>query len=303
MTIHADWESPGFAAPPLAPAVGPFAERGFLQAMWRHRGHPGQRLVMAESADGLVPLVVDAGVVRFVGEADLTDYHSPRGLDPAPAVAEAVATLGGSWELDSLPEEAVEPLVRGLEAGGATPMVTRHTVAAVVPLPATFDDYLAMIGKKQRHELRRKRRRYATDVGPMLHESHHDDGWAFTEFVRLHRLADGRKGSFMTPAMEALFRDLVGLPGWRIDLLRIPGTERASAAVFGYADRDGYFLYNSAYDPGLGSVSPGWVLLGSMIEQAIREGRPRFDFLKGDEDYKFRLGAETRPLRLVRADT
>ena len=33
-----------------------------------------------------------------------------------------------------------------------------------------------------------------------------------------------------------------------------------------------------------------------MIETAIEEGLPRFDFLKGDEVYKFRLGAEERPL-------
>ena len=105
----------------------------------------------------------------------------------------------------------------------------------------------------------------------------------------------------MTTAMERLFRDLIALPGWRVDLLRIPHAERASATVFGYADEDGYFLYNSAYDPGLAAASPGWVLLGSMIEQAIAEGRPRFDFLKGDEEYKFRLGAEARPLFEVRA--
>jgi CelD/BcsL family acetyltransferase involved in cellulose biosynthesis len=37
-----------------------------------------------------------------------------------------------------------------------------------------------------------------------------------------------------------------------------------------------------------------------MIEQAIGEGIGRFDFLKGDEVYKFRLGAEERPLYRVR---
>ncbi len=37
-------------------------------------------------------------------------------------------------------------------------------------------------------------------------------------------------------------------------------------------------------------------MLGAMIERAVQEGRRIFDFLKGDENYKFRLGAEPRPL-------
>ncbi len=301
MTLHRSWDTPAWEAPPLAPAVGPFARREFLRVMWEHRRGPGDELVFAESPEGLVPLVARDGLVGFVGEADLTDYHSPLGSDPRPALAEAVAGIGGTWVLDSIPAEVVDAVVEGLEGGGANVEVADDTVTAVVPLPDTFDDYLASIGKKQRHELRRKRRRYLEEVGEMLHEAHHDAGWAFVEFVRLHRLASGPKGSFMTVEMEALFRSLVVLEGWRIDLLRVPGTERAAAAIFGYADADGYFLYNSAYDPGLAAASPGWVLLGSMIERAIREGRPRFDFLKGDEEYKFRLGAEERRLCKVRA--
>ena len=41
-----------------------------------------------------------------------------------------------------------------------TDLVTETESTAVIELPGSFDDYLAGIGKKQRHELRRKRRRY-----------------------------------------------------------------------------------------------------------------------------------------------
>jgi CelD/BcsL family acetyltransferase involved in cellulose biosynthesis len=37
-------------------------------------------------------------------------------------------------------------------------------------------------------------------------------------------------------------------------------------------------------------------MLGLLIEDQIRRGAEVFDFLKGDEQYKFRLGAEKRPL-------
>jgi CelD/BcsL family acetyltransferase involved in cellulose biosynthesis len=122
-----------------------------------------------------------------------------------------------------------------------------------------------------------------------------DDAVVFERFVALHRGSDGDKASFMTAEMEAFFRDLYALPGWGIDALR-DGGGTVVAAAFGYVDESGYYLYNSAFDTVLSRVSPGQVMLGTMIERAVEEGRRIFDFLKGDENYKFRLGAEPRPL-------
>jgi len=41
------------------------------------------------------------------------------------------------------------------------------------------------------------------------------------------------------------------------------------------------------------------VLLALLIEDAIMQGMAVFDFLKGDEVYKFRLGARRRPLYVI----
>jgi CelD/BcsL family acetyltransferase involved in cellulose biosynthesis len=40
--------------------------------------------------------------------------------------------------------------------------------------------------------------------------------------------------------------------------------------------------------------SPGWVLLGELLQWANENGRKHFDFMRGDEDYKFRFGAQKR---------
>jgi CelD/BcsL family acetyltransferase involved in cellulose biosynthesis len=128
-------------------------------------------------------------------------------------------------------------------------------------------------------------------------ETHIGDDWAFAEFIRLHRLSGGSKGSFMTPDHETLFHALVCTEGWRIEMLRHPEAERrATACLFVYTDDEGRYLYNSAYDPGLSEGSPGVVMLSASIEQSIADGSGRFDFLKGDEVYKFGLGAHERPL-------
>lgn len=297
MRQHRHWDTPALDRPPVAAATGPFARRPFLELV------SNRHTTLIEDGEALLCLDLAPGSIAFAGHRDLTDYHSPLGSGIEQLVAELVETAapGTVVDLDSLPLEASEPVIKGLEMAGLSPVAVVEDVCAVVTLPSSFDEYLDMIGKKQRHELRRKRRRYEETMGEVVFETHPPEGWAFSEFVRLHRIADGDKGEFMTTEREAFFRDLHA--GWRIDLLRVPGTERASACLLAYVDDDGYFLYNSSYDLALAEASPGVTLLGASIEQAIGECRPRFDFLKGDETYKFRLGAESRPLYRVTATT
>lgn len=170
--------------------------------------------------------------------------------------------------------------------------VSEHETAAVLTLPATFDDWLGSLGKKQRHEVRRKRRRFEENFGTIKIERHTDD--AIEAFCAMHRLSAGEKAGFMTEPMEDFFTELLASAGASIHLLTCDGVPRAAA--FGFETEDGYFYYNSAYDPAAAMSSPGIVLFSSMIKTEIERGAPVFDFLKGDEPYKFRHGAEPRRL-------
>ena len=98
----------------------------------------------------------------------------------------------------------------------------------------------------------------------------------------------------MTDEMELLFAALLTMPEARLDVLLSP--TGVAAAAFGFEHAHGYSLYNSAYDSALAEVSPGIVLTDRLIGRALEAGHARFDFLKGDEVYKRRLGAVVRPL-------
>jgi CelD/BcsL family acetyltransferase involved in cellulose biosynthesis len=64
------------------------------------------------------------------------------------------------------------------------------------------------------------------------------------------------------------------------------------AAAYLCFDYNGHILvYNSGFDYQFSSYSPGWVLLGHLIQHAIQTGSRYFDFMRGDEDYKYRFGA------------
>jgi CelD/BcsL family acetyltransferase involved in cellulose biosynthesis len=69
------------------------------------------------------------------------------------------------------------------------------------------------------------------------------------------------------------------------------GDQRA-AAMWNFVYRDRMMLYNSGLNPlDYSGVSAGIVLLTFSIEDAARRGYRLFDFLQGDEEYKYRMGA------------
>lgn len=281
---------------PTAPHVGPFGRPGFLEVVHRH--WPQGDVDSFDRPTGSASAEIVDGVVVGVGHRDLVDYRSPRGDDGV----EVLTALVGSRpvRLDSLPAEVATPLASALREAGREVVVEEQDIAAVLSLPESFDAWLASIGKKERHETRRKRRRYEEMVGPARIARFEDSERYLEEFISLHRTSSGEKGSFMTDAMAAYFTDLMALPGWGIDALLTP-EQGIAAAGFSFHGDDGYYLYNSAFDRGYWEASPGVVLIASLIEFAIEEEQMVFDFLKGDETYKFRLGAEPRPLFEVAA--
>ncbi|HUP16702.1 MAG TPA: GNAT family N-acetyltransferase [Acidimicrobiia bacterium] len=290
----------GFDLGAFAPRVGPFPMAEFLRAWWQEF-QPDARVVIISSGSGALPLMESAGVIQFLGDSDLTDYHSPLGQDVQGPVDILVTMIDRttSLDLDSLPGEAATAIAESLSSTGLRPKTSEQTVARVLQLPSSIDDYHLLIGKKERHELRRKRRRYEEQVGPATLSTNIGTGFGFDEFVRLHRLAPGDKGTFMTGERHRFFSRLAGQDGWRVDYLENDGA--ATACLFGWTDGSDYYLYNSSFDPAFHSASPGQVLLAAMIEHAITEGWGVFDFLKGDESYKARLGAVPRQLFRVEA--
>ncbi len=299
--IHRDWEGPQRELAPAAPHTGPFASRALLRAWWELRAPEAARLALVTGDEGAVPLWEGPDGVQFLGEEDLIDYHAPLGAGIPELVAAYFEALpaGTRFRLDSMPEEAAELVAKGLREIGVAADPARHEATAVVDLPPAFDDYLQMIGKKERHEMRRKRRRFQRLLGDITVESS-ADGDALAHFVGLHRMAAGPKGDFMTDGMAEFFGVVLEqVPGARIDLLISTAHGAPVAATFGFESDGGYYLYNSAYDPAAADASPGIVLLGALLEALTESGFRRFDFLKGDEAYKFRLGAVARPLFVI----
>lgn len=298
MRVHNDWSSHAFGADTVAPHVGPITGPLFLGAWARRLGDAGTVTIL-ESEGAVVPLFRSDRGLEFAGDGEVTDYHSPRGLESAALLAEYLTALDRptAFRFDSLPLEAADVVVEAVRTAGLEAKPRQHEVVLVLGLPDDYDAYLASLGKKERHEIRRKRRRFESALGP-AHLERRTGKEAVAAFVDMHRTSPGDKGRFMDGAREAFFTDLHLEADAVIDVL-VDDDGDAHAMSFGFEDGDTLYLYNSAYQPASREHNPGVVLLELVIRMAIAAGRTRLDLLKGDEPYKFRLGAEARPLFLI----
>ena len=165
----------------------------------------------------------------------------------------------------------------------------------ILELPATWEAYLATLSGKHRHEMLRKLRRLEREVPEARAVGLASRGEVesrFDDFLTLHRQSRVGKARFMDERMEAFFRRvatvLAGTGGVRLWLLDAPG---GPLAAFLCLEWDGTVgLYNSGFHPDRAALSPGLVLLGHVIRDAIARGKRRFDFLRGEERYKYDFG-------------
>lgn len=172
-------------------------------------------------------------------------------------------------------------------------------------LPATWDEYLAGLSGKNRHELRRKMRRLERELPGAAVRSHATAaGWdeALGRFLRLHRRSKVGKARFMDERMERFFRVALGAlarAGWaRLWFLDSAEAPVASFICTEYGGSVG--LYNSGFDPAHARLAPGIVLLAHVIRDAIARGIPVFDFLRGEEAYKQDFGPTSEHLLNIR---
>jgi CelD/BcsL family acetyltransferase involved in cellulose biosynthesis len=292
----------------------PFLRAEFQGAWWQHRGGgewPEAELLVITARDeagrlvGVAPLfrAQSAGrrAVLLVGSHEISDFLDiivePKDLEAfAGALLDRLAAPDApGWDvLDLYNLPATSPsrpaLARAAVARGWA--VTEQPLAPtpIIRLPDTWEAYLAIMDKKERHELRRKMRR--AEGGEDRVAWRFVSGEAAETFMEMMAL-DAAKARFLTPAMRAQFREIVkagSAHGWlQLAFLEVNGCPAAAYLNFDFCNR--LWIYNSAIDQRFSALSAGWVLLGNLLRWAIENKRAAFDFMRGGEDYKFRFGA------------
>ena len=252
------------------PGATVFLSYAWQETWWDRFGADAEPLLLGFRDSGrlvaIAPLMIRGDIVSFLGGTDLVDYHD---------------ILRRGWSAD----------------------VSAEDVAPGLEIPGSWDEYLAGLGKKDRHELRRKFRRLeaAGDVSHAEYTSPEEIEANLDEFFRLHRLSSPDKAEFMTAEREQFFRTacarLMDDCGVRLSFTRLDGKSLAASLSFEYRRRR--LVYNSGYDPEYRNLSVGLLNHAMFLRQCIDDQVEYADFLRGNERYKYDLGATDRTIYRV----
>ncbi|MGH7335646.1 MAG: GNAT family N-acetyltransferase [Candidatus Rokuibacteriota bacterium] len=276
------------------------------QQQWVRVFAQGRRLEVRSVVDragklvALLPLYeAEPEVFRLVGGVDVSDYldlivETGRAEEAWAALLAAPGISPSVWDLHAVPAASptVTMLPRIVTASERAAMVTVEARCPVLTLPASWEQYVASLSGKHRHELTRKMRRLgreAPDARATSLGARREVEARFDDFLRLHRRSRAGKAKFMDERMERFFRGIVSSLAER-GALRLWFLDTASEplASFITLEWDGTVgLYNSGFEPSRAALAPGLVLLAHMIGDAIARGKTRFDFLRGEERYKY----------------
>lgn len=278
---------------------------------WQHMGLGDLCLLAIRNSEkvmGIAPLMQERSHLSFLGGTDLVDYHDLL-LEPGqeqPALTALLDFLGhhkwDSFRMTSLPEGSPAlNLLPGLaQARGLVVERVLEDVCPRIVLPPTWDGYLNLLTKKDRHELRRKLRRLygEGDIKHNVVTSTEGVAQGMDDFLRLLRASREDKAQFLTAPREAFMRAMaiaLAQEGYLyLFFMEISGVRVAAALCFYY--RGELSLYNSGYDLAYSSLSVGLLLKALCIREAIERGAAVFDFLRGAEPYKYDLGGKDHRL-------
>jgi len=199
------------------------------------------------------------------------------------------------------------PLTQQLRTNEWTVDETQMNVCPFIDLRGhTWESYVATLGPHVRKGIKRCLRNLPRTFEYRV-ECIKTPGEAQTGLdivINLHkkRWTGGRRSeAFHSDSVIAFHREFVDLAaqrGW-LRLIVLHLNEQPAGALYGLHYGNTFYFYQSGFDPVFSKHSVGVATMALSIQSAIQEGAHEYDFLHGDEEYKFHWAHETRRLMRI----
>jgi len=297
----------------------------WLHTWWKHLGAGRQLDLIAvrqgEELIGLAPLMVrrprlgrliPCRTREFLGTgsvgSDYLDVIVRRGRE-----SEALDALAAHLAREELVLNLEQVNRRSCAALGLAARLARRgwrdteRAANVCPFidlrGLTWDSYLASLGPEHRYNCKRRLRalpkRFDMRFEQVASEDERPDALGVLVALHIERWsARGGSTALRGAKVVAFHEEVTRLAlerGWlRLFVLRLDG--KPVAALYGFRYRDAFSFYQSGFDPSYSRYSVGQATVALTIKHAIEEGATEYDFLHGDERYKFNWARQVREL-------
>ena len=173
-------------------------------------------------------------------------------------------------------------------------------VSPGINLRDSFDEYLSNLSKKNRHEIRRKIRKFEKNFEfKIINANNENVDKLLLEFIRLMKLNPEKKlflnqdrVNFMSKIIKYSVLEGKG------ELNFIEINNDLVSTSFAFKNNENLFVYNSGFNNDYSEYSVGLINHVYNIKNKINTYK-YIDFLRGDEEYKYRIGCEDRNLLTI----
>ena len=288
-----------------------FQRPEWLLAWWRAFRADPPSAILARRGGRLVGLALlcryeHAGERRVaLAGGGVSDYQDvladpEHGAGFARAVVETLAEDRGSWDVVSLdPLRAPSPLLDVADPLGLRSEVVPLARCPVLDLSRSAAGLDGAVPAAMLARLTSDRRRGARAGIRVERAAPGSEARTMESLFALHEArwrGRGEPGVLADPRVRRFHEDAASGLAARgcLRLFALVHEGRVAGALHGLCDKGRALYYLSGFDPALGRWSPGTLLVGAAIEDAAREGSREFDFLRGQEPYKYAWGAKDR---------
>ena len=168
-------------------------------------------------------------------------------------------------------------------------------MAPCIRLPGTFDEFWASLDGHERTE-KRRRLKNAESRGHarlVIPQSDAEIATSLDAFLKMLESSPGEKSQAarktLRPFLLRVAPPLIRAQRLELLLLQIDG--HPAAGLLQFPSPAGPLLYNTGFAPAARPWSPGVVAILLAIRRAIDHHAAEYDLLRGNEEYKYRLGA------------
>lgn len=245
--------------------------------------------------------LIGSGITDYL-EPAINPQYAPEILNHVQRYLEAKT----DWEICDWQDLSGETPLRDLPTNGALELnVAADTPCSEIPLTGTFEEFWCRRPK----DLKRNVRRYtekAEAAGTLeFKETRELDAEPLRALVQLHAArwkSRGEPGMINANGLAEFLcqvaREFAGRDMLQLFTLRFEG--KIVAVILAFRSENTLFGYLSAFDPKYEKLGIGRTLLYEALRYSYANGYTAWNFLRGDEPYKFWWGAQIIPKCRVR---